>query len=139
MGFFKSLFDEAGKKTGSAIGNKLFPKSTDYIRLGELGKNKASIEEERETQQELLEAEHQSSLQQQLLHVHFDSQDIDYNVSLLTQIAAVLDSLPKWSIHRTEMEQKTHKMAKSLMQSGIAICKRIDPNNPIVALFDGKY
>lgn len=37
MGFFKNMFNEAGKKTGSAIGNRLFPKYTDYVRIGELG------------------------------------------------------------------------------------------------------
>ena len=36
MGFFRNLFDEAGSKTGRAIGNALFPNTTDYIRLGDL-------------------------------------------------------------------------------------------------------
>ena len=35
MGFFKSLIEEAGRKTGGAIGNKLFPKSKTETLIAE--------------------------------------------------------------------------------------------------------
>ena len=34
MGFFDNLGNEFGKKTGKAIGNKLYGKHADDIRLG---------------------------------------------------------------------------------------------------------
>lgn len=136
MGFLKSMLQEAGKKTGSAIGNKLFPKSTDYIRLGEL--NEDRIAEARETYGERLEMEHQSSLQQSMLQMHFDSKDLDHNIDILTQLAAILESLPGWYPHRSEMEQKTYKMAKAMMKSGVEICKRIAPRDHMVEYFNSK-
>ena len=139
MGFFKNLFDEAGKKTGSAIGNRLFPKSTDYIRLGKLGDdNQECLEAEREAQQDRLEVEQQTALMQSLLKLHFDSRDIEHNIVILTQISAILDSLPG-RIYRSETEQKIYKMAKSMMESGIAMCKNLDANNLMVAYFENKY
>ena len=117
MGFFKSLFDEAGKKTGSAIGNKLFPNSTDYIRLGELGGDP----------EERLAAEQNAYIER----------DLDHNINVLTQISAILDSIPAW-VYRSDLEQKIYKMAKSKMESGVAICKRIDPNSEIVKHFESK-
>ena len=139
MGFFKSLLDEAGKKTGSAIGNKLFPKSTDYVRIGDLGKSQEErLAADREAQTERLEMEQQTVLMQELLRLHFDSTDLEHNISVLTQISSIIDSLPV-RLYRTETEQKIYKMAKSKMESGIAICKRIDPNNSVVSFFEGKY
>lgn len=136
MGFFKSLIEEAGRKTGGAIGNKLFPKSTDYIRLGELGDAREKrLKEESRAQRRKLEMDHQLTLQEALLELQFDQRDLEHNLSVLTRIAAILDSLPgKWE--RSELEQTTFKMAKSLMVSGIAICKGIDPNNKMVKRFE---
>ena len=95
MGFFKSLLDEAGKKTGSAIGNKLFPKSTDYVRIGDLGHSQEErVAAEREAQTERLEMEQQTVLMQELLRLHFDSTDLEHNIAVLTQISSIIDSLP---------------------------------------------
>ena len=79
--------------------------------------------------------DHQLTLQEALLELQFDQRDLEHNLSVLTRIAAILDSLPgKWE--RSELEQTTFKMAKSLMVSGIAICKGIDPNNKMVKRFE---
>ena len=139
MGFFKNMFDEAGRKTGKAIGNKLFPKSTDYIRIGDLGDDrKEQLEMELEAQQDRLKMEHQNGLMQSLLQIHFDTKDIDNNIEGLTKVAAILDSLPS-RLERDQMDNKVYKMAKSMMSSGIAICKSINPNNAIVKHFESKY
>lgn len=139
MGFFKNMFDEAGRKTGKAIGNKLFPKSTDYIRIGDLGDDrKEQLEMELEAQQDRLKMEHQNGLMQSLLQIHFDTRDIDKNIEGLTKVAAILDSLPS-RLERDQMDNKVYKMAKSMMSSGIAICKSINPNNAIVKHFESKY
>ncbi len=133
------MFDEAGRKTGKAIGNKLFPKSTDYIRIGDLGDDrKEQLEMELEAQQDRLKMEHQNGLMQSLLQIHFDTRDIDKNIEGLTKVAAILDSLPS-RLERDQMDNKVYKMAKSMMSSGIAICKSINPNNAIVKHFESKY
>lgn len=135
MGFFRSLFDEAGKKTGSAIGNKLFPKSTDFIRLGELGVNQ---EKRLAATQERIEMESQAELIKELFRIQFDTHDLEHNIEQLTQVAAIIDSLPSW-IQRTELEQKAYKMAQSKLRTGIEICKSIEPGNPVVKHFENKY
>ncbi len=138
MGFFKSLFDEAGKKTGSAIGNKLFPNSTDYIRLGELGGDpEERLAAEQNAYMERLEMKQQTELMSELMKLHFDTTDLDHNINVLTQISAILDSIPAW-VYRSDLEQKIYKMAKSKMESGVAICKRIDSNSDIVKHFENK-
>lgn len=134
------MFDEAGRKTGSAIGNKLFPKSTDYIRIGKLGDDgeEEIMEAEREAQQERLEMEQQTMVMESLLKMKFDTKDIEHNITILTQISAIIDSLPA-RIYRSELEQKIFKMAKSMMQSGITLSKAMDPKNHMVTYFDNKY
>ena len=141
MSFFKNLFDEAGRKTGGAIGNKLFPKSVDYVRIGHLGdddseKDPTSVDFY--AQKRLLLLEHQNHLMQSLIQISFDPSDIHNNIVGLTKIAAILDSLPSW-IDRDNMDKRIHKMAKSMMATGITISKRIDPNNPIIKQFEDKY
>lgn len=140
MGFFKNMFDEAGRKTGSAIGNKLFPKSTDYIRLGKLGDDDAEErkEAELEAQQERLEMEQQTMVMESLLKLKFNTKDIEHNIMVLTQISAIIDSLPA-HIYRSDLEQKIYKMAKSMMQSGITLSKTMDPKNPMITYFENKF
>ena len=141
MSFFRNLLDEAGRKTGSAIGNRLFPKYTDYIRLGSTPgtDDEDRLEEERESAKERLDMQQQANIQQSLLRFQFDAYDLDHNIAVLTHIAAIIDSLPSWPGWRSEYEDRTLKMAKSLMRSGIEISKRIDSSNPIIAQFDSKY
>ena len=140
MGFFKSLLDEAGKKTGSAIGNKLFKHSTDYVRLGDLDGDSFQdrIDAEREAAKERIELESQAAQLRELLRIQFDPHNIEYNIIALTQISAILDSLPT-RLSRSEMEQKIFKMASSKIKTGIEICKSIDPDNRVVKHFESKY
>ena len=73
----------------------------------------------------------------ELMKLHFDTKDLEHNINVLTQIAAILDSLPAW-VYRSDLEHKIYKMAKSKKESGVAICKRIDPNNEIIKHFESK-
>lgn len=133
------MLDVAGKKTGSALGNWLFPKYTDYIRIGELGNDRERrLREEHHLQQRRIETDHQIVLQEALLETRFDSTDLEHNLSELYRITAILDSLPSF-VDRSSMEQNTFKMAKSLMKSGIDMCKRIDPNNKMVKEIEKCY
>jgi len=54
-----------------------------------------------------------------------------------TKISAILDALPN-RFQRSDLENKTYKMAVSMMKSGIAICKSIDPNNKMIAHFESR-
>ena len=139
MGFFKSLLDEAGKKTGSAIGNTLFRKSTDYHRIGRFEDDlEEQLEAEQEAFRERMEMEQAASLMQSVLNYQFDARDLEHNIAVLTQLDAIIDALPA-RIFRSEMEQKVYKMAKSKIQSGIAISKRIAPGSQTIAYFENKY
>lgn len=140
MGFFKNMFNEAGKKTGSAIGNRLFPKYTDYVRIGELGVDpQERFSKEIMLAEERMELEHNSNIMQSLLELKFDGNNLEHNIGVLTQIAAIIDSLPSLYIRRTEPEDKVYKMAKSMMNSGVTICKAIDPHNSVIEFFENKY
>lgn len=139
MGFFKSLLDEAGKKTGSAIGNTLFRKSTDYYRLGRFEDDlEEQLEAEQEAFRERMEMEQAASLMQSVLNYQFEARDLEHNIAVLTQLDAIIDALPA-RIFRSEMEQKAYKMAKSKIEAGLVICRSIAPDHPSVRYFSEKY
>lgn len=137
------MFDEAGSKAGRAIGNKLFPNSTDYVRLGDLNGNTIAnaqeiAEAQSEAEQERIEAQLLADKMRLVLGLQFDARDMDHNLNVLAQLAAVLDSLPSW-LDRSEEEKRIHKAAKSKMKAGLKICKAYHPNNPALEYFEEKY
>lgn len=143
MGFLKNLFDEAGSKAGRAIGNKLFPNSTDYVRLGDLNGNSARTAREMaearsEAERERIEAELLADKMREVLSLQFDMNDMDHNFNVLAQLAAIMDSLPSW-FNRSDEEKRVYKTAKSKMKSGLRICKAKDPYNPALEYFQEKY
>ena len=143
MGFLKNLFDEAGSKAGRAIGNKLFPNSTDYVRLGDLNGNSARTEREiaeaqSEAEQERIEAQLLADKMRLVLSVQFVANDMNHNLNVLSQLAAVMDSLPSW-FNRSDEEKRVYKTAKSKMQAGLNICRAKDPHNPSLEYFMEKY
>ena len=141
MGFIRNMLDEAGKKTGSAIGNRLFPRFTDYIRLGdEPGTSeKDRRREERRAVREQMEMEQQTNQMNSLLNITFLPNDIDHNIASLAHVAAILDSLPSSYFARSLDEDKIYKLAKSKMEIGLMMCKSIDPYHPMVSYFEQKY
>ncbi|MBQ8957107.1 MAG: hypothetical protein IJ057_01175 [Bacteroidales bacterium] len=143
MGFFRNLFDEFGTKTGSAIGNALFPNSTDYVRLGDLNGNTVQNAREiaaaqSEAEQERIEAQLVADKMRTVLCLQFDMNDMDHNLNVLTQLAAIMDSLPSW-FNRSDEEKRVYKTAKSKMKAGLRICKTKDPNNLALNYFEEKY
>ena len=143
MGFLKNMFDEAGSKAGRAIGNKLFPKSTDYIILGDLNGNSAQTareiaEAQSEAEQERIEAQLLADKMRMVLSLQFDMNDMDHNLNVLAQLAAVMDSLPS-RFNRSDEEKRVYKTAKSKMQAGLNICRTKDPRNQALAYFEEKY
>lgn len=143
MGFLKNLLDEAGKKTGSAIGNRLFPEYTDYVRLGPMpGVSYADQQRaQRRAAREQFEMQQQASQFNDLLNIDFSPTDIEQNIAALTKVAAVIDSLQSHDLfsRRSDQEERTYNMALSMMRSGIMICKIINPNHPALAYFERRY
>ena len=131
MSFLKNLFDEAGSKAGRAIGNKLFPKSTDYVRIGELNGNTAEQARkiamaQNEAEQERMAAQLVADMLREVLNIRFDANNMNHNIEALAQLDAIIEGLP-------------NKAAKAKIKTGIALCRSIDPNNKALAYFAEKY
>ena len=139
MGFLKNLFDEAGSKTGKAIGNKLFPNSTDYIRLGDLnGNSSEAIMAQSEAEQERIAAQLLADKMRFVMELDFRASDIDHNLNVLAQLETILESLPR-RFDRSDEEQRLYKAALAKMKAGIALCRAKDPDNSALAYFVDKY
>lgn len=118
MGFVKNMMDEAGKKTGKAIGNKLFGKNAADITInsnvnssdggGEMSTkgmiNKvmatamtsallSSDEDDREIKKDNRRRGNQQY--DELYRVEFDMQDVATNVKILAQLLPLIDSWVK--------------------------------------------
>ncbi len=144
MGFLKNMFDEAGSKAGRAIGNKLFPKSTDYVRLGNLNGNSSetsrkAVEAQSEAELRRIAAQLFADKMRMVLELRFDVNNMDDNLNALAQLAAIIDSLPSLGFNRSYEEDQLYDAAKSKMQAGLAICKAKDPHNSALAYFEEKY
>lgn len=139
MGFLKNLFDEAGSKAGRAIGNKLFPKSTDYIRLGDLnGNSEEAMREQAKAERERVEAELKADIMREVMGLRFDAYDMDRNIEVLSQLDAIIEGLPN-RFNRSIDEQRIYKAALAKMKAGIALCRAKDPGNKALAYFADKY
>ena len=143
MGFLKNMFDEAGSKAGRAIGNKLFPKSTDYVRLGDSNGNSTEaarkvVEAQSEAELERIAAQLFADKMRMVLEMKFDMNDMDGNLNALAQLAAIMDSLPS-RFDRTDEEKQLYNAAKSKMKAGLALCSAKDPHNAALVYFQEKY
>lgn len=132
MGFLKNMFNEAGSKAGRAIGNKLFPRSTDYYRIGELNGN-SSVDAE-----DVIEAQLLADKMRFVMDLNFNASDIYHNLSILAQLETILESLPR-RFNRSDDEQRLYKAALAKMKAGIALCRSKDPENEALAYFADKY
>lgn len=143
MSFLKNLFDEAGSKAGRAIGNKLFPKSTDYVRIGELNGNTAEQARkiamaQNEAEQERMAALLVADMLREVLNIRFDANNMNHNIEALAQLDAIIEGLPN-RFNRTDDDDRIYKAAKAKIKTGIALCRSIDPNNKALAYFAEKY
>lgn len=143
MSFLKNLFDEVGSKAGRAIGNKLFPKSTDYVRIGELNGNTAEQARkiamaQNEAEQERMAAQLVADMLREVLNIRFDANNMNHNIEALAQLDAIIEGLPN-RFNRTDDDDRIYKAAKAKIKTGIALCRSIDPNNKALAYFAEKY
>lgn len=143
MGFLKNLFDEAGNKAGRAIGNALFPNSTDYVRLGDLNGNSAQnareiAEAHAEAEKERIAAQLLADKMRFVMELEFKASDVDHNLNVLAQLESIMESLPR-RFDRSYDEQRLYKAALAKMKAGIALCRSKDPDNEALAYFADKY
>ena len=148
MGFFNNVVDEFGKKTGKAIGNKLYGSNADDIRIGgSIGSGgggganseaqaraaeaaartaeiEAKMEVEREKRRELEE--------KNILDIEFDTNDID---SINKTMFALSAKIEAW-IDKKSSNLYNAGLAK--FKNGLEILQFADPSNPSVLLFQNK-
>lgn len=158
MGFLSNMADEAGKKTGKAIGNKLFGRYADDIRVGygEIGDSGAVAKAEakkvkteaKERRKELKLKEQfnvKKNLRQQIAEIQsiaFDTQSVKANINALMQLSSIIESTDEddinssWDDDENTLQKKLLDSAQSKLNLGINLCKSIDPTDPSIAIFE---
>ena len=145
MGFLDNLGNEFGKKTGKAMGNKLYGKHADDIRLGSrtdlnaninhdsssVGQNIDNYEEIEKEKRKTLKLEQNSKFLESIINVEFDSQDKDSIIKTLTILSSYVDLWLKES-------NKNHAIARAKFDTGLAILSTVDPQNPMITYFTNK-
>lgn len=150
MGFIDNLGNEFGKKTGKALGNKLYGKHADDVRLGSRSEINANInssssvstvkqreeeleylEEKERLRQETLKLEQDNKVLNDIINVEFNPQDKEGIIKDLTMLSANVDVLLKES-------NKNKVAAKSKFEAGLAMLNSIDPQNPMISYFVSK-
>ena len=148
MGFFNNVVDEFGKKTGKAIGNKLYGSNADDIRIGgsigsgsggganseaqaraaEAAARKAELEAKLDFEREQIkELEVQN-----ILNIEFDASDIESINKTLFALSAKIEA---W-IDKKDSPLCDAGLAK--FKNGLEILQFTDPSNPSILLFQNK-
>ncbi len=143
MGFLRNMLNEAGSKAGRAIGNKLFPKSTDYVRMGDLNGNSTEraievVEAQRDAEMLKIAAQLFADKMRLVMELEFVASDMDHNLNALAQLDTIMESLPG-RFERSYDDQQLYKAALAKMKAGIALCRAKDPSNTALAYFANKY
>lgn len=150
MGFFDNLGNEFGKKTGKAIGNKLYGKHADDIRVASRSdinaninsqRNESSVKQREEDleylkekerlRQETLKLEQNSKALNDIINIEFNPQYKDAIIKDLTMLSTTVDTMLKES-------NKNKAAAKSKFEAGLAMLSSIDPQNSMISYFVGK-
>jgi len=165
MGFFKTTLDEFGKKTGKALGNKLYGAYADDERVGvnrgklkgesdgvkiasEIRQSEIKIEKERaklereqveyERKQAEYEREQVENEKQRESFAEILNIELDQNNK-----EGLIKALTTLSVH-IDLWKKTNNSdehliaAKSKFETGIALLQTTAPNNPMISYFQQK-
>lgn len=144
MGFWGNLADEAGKKTGKAIGNKVFGKygadQVIEVRGGvnnDGGKQQVVVEKkdvmsEAYATQQVEEHRNKLTRKNEIIDLEFSDSDIQHNYKLLFKLIPMIESWYK------QQETDMYELARSKYESGLLMCQMMDPTNPNIALLQGK-
>mgnify|MGYP003296724539 FL=1 len=148
MGFFDNLGNEFGKKTGKAIGNKLYGRHADDIRVGSnvnlnvnrgnsgfnggnVQRDTTNYEAMEKAKRETLKQEQESKFLESIINVEFDANDKDTIVKTLTSLSSYVDLWIKDS-------SKNANVARSKFDTGLAMLSAVDASNPMITYFTNK-
>lgn len=157
MGFLGNLGDELGKKTGKAIGNKVFGSYADDVRVGygdregggdkPKGKIATMLDNSHEEQMQYRQMEQEIKLKeldqdQQLFdeinRIEFDTANIQNNVNIMSKLVSIMESSYTSEMDIESQRGKLYDIASSKLDVGIAILRSIDPNNSMATFFEQK-
>ena len=138
MGFWGNLANEAGKKTGKAIGNAVFGKhAADQvidvnggISNGAGGQQDAI--KEAYAAQEIEERRELLSRENEIMNLEFSDSDIQYNYRLLFKLIPMIESYYK------QNEKRMYEGTRSKYESGLLMCQMLDPSNTNLILLQNK-
>ncbi|NDW11460.1 hypothetical protein D0T50_00970 [Bacteroides sp. 214] len=143
MGFLDNVTNEFGKKTGKAIGNKLYGRHADDVRLGQrvdanVNYGAANVKQS-EPDYGAIEREKRITMQHEqdakflnaIINIQFNPQDKDAIITELTALSSYVDLWIKES-------NQNLNAAKSKFDAGLAMLRSIEPNNTMIAYFEGK-
>ncbi len=152
MGFFDNLGDEFGRKTGKALGNKLYGRHADDIRVGSRSEQNVNLnvnhgnsgfnggnvqrdttdyEAMEKAKRETLKQEQESKFLESIINVEFDANDKDAIVKTLTSLSSYVDLWIKDS-------SKNANVARSKFDTGLAMLSAVDASNPMITYFTNK-
>ena len=146
MGFFDNLGNEFGKKTGKALGNKLYGRHADDIRYGSSVNLNANINNDSTTskvrdaedyeaieaaKRETMKLEQDTKFLESIINVEFNSNDKDAVIKTLTTLSSYVDMWLKES-------NKNATVARSKFDTGLAILSSIDAQHPMITYFMNK-
>ena len=159
MGFLSNLADEAGKKTGKAIGNKLFGRYADDIRVGygEIGENKESsakaevkkVKVEAKERRKDVKLQEQfklkDNIRQQINEIQamvFDTESVKANINAMMRLSSIIESADtsdidtSWDEEKNTLQKQLLGSAQSKFNMGLELCRAIDPSDSSIVMFD---
>lgn len=140
--FWDNATKEFGKKTGKAIGNKLYGKHADDYRkrVSFSGSSNVTVTQPsidygaiEQAKQTTLECENNLKLLNTILNIEFKTKDIDGIIKNLTFLAASIDLWLKQSDNK-----KSVRAAKSQFKTGLAVLNAVNAEHPMLSYFSDK-
>lgn len=150
MGFLENMANEAGKKTGKAIGNKLFGRYADDMRVGygevdgsgraAAKQVKAEGREERKRMKLQDKLDHQSDIRQQIAEIQsleFNTQDVKSNVNVLLRLLSISETeLDVNNYETAELQKQLKELSLKKLKMGINLCKAIAPSDASISMVE---
>lgn len=126
------------KKTGKAIGNKLYGKHADDIRKRvavSVNNNSATIDYDaiERAKQATLECEYHLNLLNTILNIDFKAKDVEGIIKNLTFLTSSIDLWLKQSDKKKSMQA-----ARSQFNTGLAMLRAVNAQHPMLPYFISK-
>lgn len=140
--FWDNAAKEFGKKTGKALGNKLYGKHADdyrkritWVNEGRTAKPVIDYESIERAKRSTLEYEHDTKLLNTIIAIEFNTNDIDSVIKNLTFLSSSVDS---W-LTTSDKDKKAQTMAaRSQFKTGLAVLTAVNPEHPMLSYFSTK-